>query len=51
MLQQLDTLCVQVLKAKYFPLGLLTDTVFPGNASATWRAIEYGLELLKKGTI
>jgi hypothetical protein len=35
----------------YFPQGLLLDTVFSGNASPTWRAIEYGLELFKKGAI
>jgi hypothetical protein len=36
LLQQPDTLCAQVLKAKYFPHGLLTDTVFSGNASSTF---------------
>jgi hypothetical protein len=51
LLQQPDTLCAQVLKAKYYPQGLLTDTVFSGNASPTWRGIEYGLELVKKGMI
>jgi hypothetical protein len=33
----------------YYPNGNLTDTVFSGNGSSTWHAIEYGLELLKKG--
>ncbi|KAK1628081.1 hypothetical protein QYE76_002396 [Lolium multiflorum] len=51
LLQQPDNLCAQVLKAKYYPQGLLTDTVFSGNASPTWRGIEYGLELVKKGMI
>ena len=46
-----QSLCAQVLKAKYYPNGLLVDTVFTGNASSTWQAIEYGLELLKKGII
>jgi hypothetical protein len=46
-----DTLCTQILKAKYYPNGFLTDTVFSGNASSTWHAIEYGLELLKQGVI
>jgi hypothetical protein len=27
------------------------DTVFPGEASPTWRAIEHGLELVKRGII
>jgi hypothetical protein len=39
------------LKAKYYPNGFLLDTVFAGNGSSTWHAIEYGLELLKQGVI
>jgi hypothetical protein len=46
-----DTLCAQLLKAKYYPSGSLLDTVFIGNGSSTWHAIEHGLQLLKKGTI
>ena len=44
-----DSLCSRLLKAKYFPNGELLDTVFTGNSSNTWRSIEYGIELLKKG--
>lgn len=51
LLQFPDSLCARVLKAKYYPNGVLTDTVFTGNASSTWHAIEYGLDLLKKGII
>jgi hypothetical protein len=43
-----NSLCSRLLKAKYFPNGNLLDMVFTGNASNTWRAIEYGIELLKK---
>jgi ribonuclease HI len=46
-----ESLCAQLLKAKYYPSGNLIDTVFAGNASSTWQAIEYGLQLLKKGLI
>jgi hypothetical protein len=46
-----DTLCAQLLKAKYYPNGLLLDTVFTGNGSSIWHAIEYGLQLLKQGAI
>jgi hypothetical protein len=46
-----DTLCAQILKAKYYLNGVLLDTIFTGNGSSTWHAIEYGLELLKKGVI
>jgi hypothetical protein len=35
-LQYPDTLCAQILKAKYYPNGLLLDTVFSGNGSSTW---------------
>ncbi|KAG2574039.1 hypothetical protein PVAP13_7KG295601 [Panicum virgatum] len=44
-----DSLCAKLLKAKYYPNSRLLDTAFPRNASNTWRAIEYGLALLKKG--
>ena len=46
-----DSLCARLLKAKYYRQGKLTETAFPSNASPTWKAIEYRLELLKKGTI
>jgi ribonuclease HI len=46
-----DSLCARVLRAKYFPRGKLLDTVVAGEASQTWRAIEYGLDLLKKGVV
>lgn len=45
------TKALRTLKAKYFPNGSLVDTSFGGNASPGWRAIEYGLELIKKGYI
>lgn len=38
-----DSLCAQVLKARYYPVGKLEDTVFTGNASSSWQAISYGL--------
>jgi DNA modification methylase len=51
LIQKPNTLCAQLLKAKYYPNGSLIDTVFTGNGSTTWNAIEYGLQLLKKGII
>ncbi|KQK16103.2 hypothetical protein BRADI_1g26757v3 [Brachypodium distachyon] len=45
------SLCARVLKAKYYPNGSLVDTVFTGNTSSSWQAIEFGLELVKKGII
>jgi hypothetical protein len=51
LVQNPQSLCARVLKAKYFPNGSLLDTVFTGNASATWQALVHGLALLKKGII
>ena len=46
-----NTQCARLLRAKYFPNGSLIDTIFTGNKSSTWAAIEYGLELLKQVVI
>ena len=46
-----ESLCAQVLKAKYYPYGKLEDTVFSANASSSWQGISHGLELLKKGLV
>jgi hypothetical protein len=44
-------LCAQLLRAKYYPGGEIIDTIFAGEASPSWRGMEHGLELLKKGII
>jgi hypothetical protein len=46
-----ESLCARLLKAKYYPSGNILDTVFTGNVSTVWQGIEYGLVLLKKGMI
>ncbi|KAM0917202.1 hypothetical protein ACQ4PT_009638 [Festuca glaucescens] len=51
LIQKPDCLCARVLKAKYFPHGSLLDTVFAIDPSPVWRGIEFGIELLKKGTL
>jgi hypothetical protein len=51
LIEFLESLCSKLLKAKYFPNGFLVDTVFTGNGSSTWHAIEHGLQLLKQGVI
>lgn len=51
LLSRPDSLCAQVLKARYYPHGNLVDTVFLGNASSSWQAISHVLDLLKKGLI
>jgi hypothetical protein len=51
LLKKPDSLCARLLKAKYYPNGNLLDTVFSSDASASWKGVEHGLELLKKGVI
>ena len=46
-----NSLCAQVLKARYYHDGRLEGTVFSGNASPTWQATPYGLEILNKGIV
>ena len=46
-----ESLCARLLKARYYPNGSLEDTVFSGGASATWQAVEHGLQLLKSGLV
>jgi hypothetical protein len=46
-----DCMCAQVLKARYYPNGRLEDTIFAGNASSSWQAIQCGLELLTKDLV
>jgi hypothetical protein len=46
-----DSLCSRLLKAKCFPNSELVDTAFPTDTSPTWKPIEHGLELVKKGII
>ena len=46
-----NTLCGQVLKAKYFPNGSILQCVARDGISYTWRSILKGVELLKEGII
>jgi hypothetical protein len=46
-----DSLCAQLLKAKYYPNGDLLDTSFPSQTSPTWKALLHCLELIKRGAI
>jgi hypothetical protein len=48
LLHFLDSLCAQLLKARYYPSGSLIDTAFIQNQSQTWKGIVHGLDLLKK---
>jgi hypothetical protein len=51
LIHQPDSLCARLLKAKYYPNDVLTDTTFIKNSSPTWQGITHGLELLKKGLV
>jgi hypothetical protein len=46
-----DSLCGQVLKAKYFPHTDILHCTPKDKMSYTWRSILKGLELLKEGLI
>lgn len=51
LINNLDSLCARLLRAKYYPQGNILDTVFSWNASVVWRGLEHGLALVKKGLI
>jgi hypothetical protein len=51
LIQKPLSLFARVLKAKYYPNGNILDTVFSANASPVWKGVEFGLELIKEGTI
>lgn len=46
-----DSLCAQVLKAKYFPSTSLLEAETKPGISYTWRSILKGVQLLKEGVI
>jgi hypothetical protein len=46
-----ESLCAKLLRARYYPNGELIDTIFPSEGSPTWKAVEHGLDLLKKGIV
>ncbi|WVZ57425.1 hypothetical protein U9M48_007811 [Paspalum notatum var. saurae] len=46
-----DTLCAQVLKAKYFPGKSILEATARSGVSYTWRSILKGVGLLKEGII
>ena len=46
-----NTLCGQVLKAKYFPNSSILRSEPRDGISYTWRSILKGLDLLKQGII
>lgn len=49
LIQFSESLCARLLKARYYPNGDIIDMVFPSEGSPTWKAVEYGLDLVKKG--
>jgi hypothetical protein len=46
-----DSLCAQILKAKYYPSGDLLNADLKKGASYTWQSIWVGLQTLKRGYI
>jgi hypothetical protein len=46
-----DSLCAQVLRAKYFQVGELMSAVEKPEISYSWRSIVRGIEALKQGLV
>lgn len=46
-----ESLCAQLLKAKYFPNGSVLQAKAKSNMSYSWRSILSGIDVLKKGLI
>jgi hypothetical protein len=51
LLQDLDSLCGRVLRAKYFPNGNILEAKASPGILYTWRSILKGVSLLKEGLI
>uniref|UniRef100_A0A8I6XSL7 Reverse transcriptase zinc-binding domain-containing protein n=1 Tax=Hordeum vulgare subsp. vulgare TaxID=112509 RepID=A0A8I6XSL7_HORVV len=51
LLSEPDSLCAQVLRAKYFPDGDLLNCSLKKGSSYTWQSIWSGLQTFKKGII
>jgi hypothetical protein len=51
LLQAPESLCAQVLRAKYFPNGYLLATAPTSGMSYVWRSILKGLQVFKEGMI
>jgi hypothetical protein len=51
LIEEPDSLCSKVLRAKYFPSGDLLNAEMKKGSSFTWQSIWSGLQTLKKGHI
>lgn len=51
LVQQPDSLCSRILKAKYFPNSSCLASVPKDGISYTWRSILKGIEILKEGMV
>jgi hypothetical protein len=51
LLQEPNSLCATVLKAKYFPNCSVLEAQPQIGMSCTWRSILRGIELLKQGVV
>jgi hypothetical protein len=49
LITELNSLCARVLKARYFPDCDVIDAPQPRSSSYTWRSIQFGMKLAKKG--
>lgn len=48
LLENLDSLCAQILRAKYYPNGKLLEAKMKRGNSYTWQSICAGIQTLKE---
>jgi hypothetical protein len=51
LVQEPDSLCARVLRARYFPSSDLLNAELKKRSSFTWQSIWSGIQTLKKGYI
>jgi hypothetical protein len=51
LIQNPDSFCARILKAKYFPNTSLLSATLKDGCSYTWRSIMQGVEVLRDGVI
>jgi hypothetical protein len=50
-MEEPDSLCARVLRARYYPDGNLLKAQFKSGSSYTWQSILYGIQTFNRGCI
>jgi hypothetical protein len=51
LMEQLDSLCARVIRARYYPDGNLLKSKLKSGNSYTWQSVIYGLHAFNRGCI